>query len=137
MEYKDVLEFVSAHPVCTLATCDSHQPHARGFLTNIINDTIYFTTSAKKKVGAEILRNRQSELCYLSGDFSKMLRITTTLQILDDTIIKQKLIDMHDYLKGYSVDDEEFVLLGLSASKARFWTLMDNLHEDRLEVIEF
>ncbi len=137
MGYQDILEFVMQNPICTLSTCQDGQPHARAFLTNIIEGKFYFTTSAKKRVGREILLNRKSELCYLGTDFSKMLRIATTIKILDDKTIKQHLIDTRDYLKGFSVDDEEFILFSVSDSKATFWTLADNLREDELEVIEF
>ncbi len=141
MEYKDVLEFITCNPVCTIATCtakvNENTPHVRAFLTNIIDGRFYFTTSVKKRVGQQILLNKKSELCYLSADFSKMLRIATTLEILDDKNIKQHLIDTREYLKGFSVEDEEFMLFTLSNSKATFWTLADNLREDELEIIEF
>ncbi len=137
MEYKDVLEFVTQNPVCTIATCKDDNPHVRAFLSNIIEGKIYFTTSAKKRVGKQILHNQKSELCYLSADFSTMLRITTSIKILDDKTLKQHLIDTRDYLKGFSVDDEAFILFTLSDSKATFWTLANNLQEEALEVIAF
>jgi len=137
MEYREILEFVRAHPVCSLATCEEGTPHVRGFLSNIIEEKIYFTTAAGKQVGRQIVKNPRSELCYLSGDFSRMLRIATTLQVLDDRALKQHLIDTRDYLKGFSPDDPSFLLLGLSDSRATFWTLADNLREDALETIRF
>lgn len=137
MDYQDVLDFVSKSPVCSIATCGGNEPHVRAFLTNVIESSFYFTTSAKKSVGKEITKNQKSELCYLSADYSKMLRINTTLKILDDKKMKQHLIDTREYLKGFSVDDEEFMLFTLSNSKATFWTLADNLKEDELEMIEF
>lgn len=137
MEYQNILEFVSSNPVCTIATSQNNKPHVRAFLTNIIDGVFYFTTSAKKRVGQQITQNQKSELCYLSPDFSKMLRVTTTLKILDDKKLKQHLIDTRDYLKGFSVDDEAFILFTLSNSKATFWTLADNLKEEDLEVVAF
>ena len=137
MDYEDILNFVQIQPVCTFATCEDNNPYARGFLTNIIDGQIYFTTSANKDVGKQIVKNRQAQLCYLSHDFSKMLRITTTLEILNDKKIKQHLIDTREYLQGFKADDKDFFLLGLSNSSATFWTLTDNLHEDELEVIYF
>lgn len=137
MEYKDVLEFVTQNPVCTIATSKDNEPHVRAFLTNIIDDQFYFTTSSHKSVGAEILQNQKSELCYLASDFSKMLRINTTLDILDDKKIKQHLIETRDYLRGFSVDDPDFILFTLSSSKATFWSLENNMKEESLERIVF
>ena len=137
MDYKDILEFVTQYPVCNIATVEENQPYVRAFLTNIIDGKFYFTTSSSKNVGKQIKTNPKSQLCYLSSDFSRMLRITTTINIIDDKKIKQYLIDNRDYLKGFSVDDEEFVLFTLVDSRATFWTISDNLKEDKLEVIEF
>jgi len=137
MNYNDILEFVTANPICTIATSDNNQPHVRAFLTNIIDGKIYFTTSLDKKVGQQIVQNQLSELCYLSSDFSKMLRITTTIDILDNKNIKQHLIDTREYLKHFNVDDSSFILFTLSNSVARFWKLEDNLKENSLEKIKF
>jgi len=137
MNYINVLEFIKQNPVCTLATSKNNQPRVRAFLTNIVDDKFYFTTSADKNVGLEILENHKCELCYLSSDFSKMLRVETTLKILDDKTMKQHFIDTRDYLKGFSADDESFILFTLSDSKARFWSLENNMDERNLEVIDF
>lgn len=137
MDHKDVLEFVTQNPVCTIATSRDNEPHVRAFLTNIIDDQFYFTTSSHKSVGAEILQNQKSELCYLASDFSKMLRINTTLEILDDKKIKQHLIETRDYLKGFSANDPDFILFTLSSSKATFWSLENNMKEESLERIVF
>lgn len=137
MNYTNILEFIQQNPVCTLATSRDNQPRVRAFLTNVIDGKLYFTTSADKNVGSEILENQKSELCYLSSDFSKMLRVTTLLEILDDKKLKQELIDTRDYLKGFSADDESFILFTLSDSKARFWSLENNMDERNLEVITF
>ena len=137
MNYTTILEFVSKNPVCTIATCKENQPHVRAFLTNIIDDTIYFTTSLDKHVGRQLQQNQQSELCYLTPDYSSMLRITTTIKIVDDKKIKQQLIDSREYLKHFSVEDSTFILFTLSHSQATFWKLENNLQEDSLEKIHF
>ena len=137
MNYQDIIDFITQNPVCTIATSKDNQPHVRAFLTNIVDDKLYFTTSSKKNVGAEIVLNKKSELCYLNADFSKMLRITTTLEVLDERKLKQYFIDTRDYLKGFSSDDESFILFTLLDSKATFWTLENNMNENSLEVISF
>jgi len=137
MSYDDILKFVTQNPVCTLATCAKNQPHNRAFLTNIINDKIYFTTSSHKNVGKEILENRTIELCYLASDFSKMLRIEAKVLIDTDIKLKQKMIDEKEYLKDFKANDETFILFTLEEAKAKFWMLSDNMNEDKLEIIIF
>ena len=58
MNYKEIINFIRQHPVCTIATSIDNQPHVRAFLTNIIDDTLYFTTSLEKNVGKEIMQNQ-------------------------------------------------------------------------------
>jgi len=134
---KDILKFIEENPVCTLATIDNNQPHVRAFLSNIIDNKIYFTTSTHKNVGKQIIKNQKVELCYLNSNFSKMLRITTTLLIVDNKKMKQDFIDNREYLKGFSADDQTFLLLTLSNSKAKFWSLEDNMKESEIKEILF
>lgn len=124
-----MMAFIAANPVCTLATCDSGQPRVRGFLTNMIDETIYFTTSAHKNVGRQLQADARIELCYLSGDFATMLRVEAVAHVVDDRKIKQHLIDTRDYLAHFSADDPEFLLFTPAEAKAHFWTLADNLNE--------
>jgi len=137
MDYENILTFVTQNPICTIATSSNNQPHVRAFLTNIIDDTFYFTTSSDKNVGQQIEKNQQSELCYLNPDFSTMLRITTTLNILDDKKIKQYLIDNREYLRHFNVNDPSFILFSLVNAEATFWSLENNLRENKLKKIEF
>ena len=137
MSYKDVLAFVKENPVCFLATLDGEQPRVRAFLSVLFDDDrIYFTTGATKNVFEQISKNPRIELCYCSRDFSKMMRITGEIEIVDDRAKKQRLIDERDYLKNFKADNPQFILLRLSHGKARFWTMADNMKENDLEVIE-
>ena len=141
MIYDDVISFVQQSPACTVATVDGDQPHVRWFLSVFFegDDRIHFTTSVKKQVGQQIARNPKAEICYLSPDFSRMLRITTEFEDLDDRKKKQEIIERQSYLRdaGAQADDPDFKLLRVKSGKARFWELSDNLKEDGLEIIEF
>lgn len=137
MTHQDILDFVAQNPICSFATTDKEQPRVRAFLSNIIENQIYFTSSTHKSVGKQILKNQKVELCYLASDFSKMLRITTTIKLVDNKKMKQDFIDERDYLKEFSADDPSFLLLTLSNSVARFWTLGDNMKEDEVEEVLF
>ena len=140
MSLQDVLAFVQENPVCTFATVEGNQPRARGFLTVLFDDgKIYFTTAATKKVYKQISENPNVELCYLSRDFGKMLRITGVIEIVDERKKKQKLLDERDYLKHLNGNaaDPVFIMLRLSHGTARFWMLEQNMKEDQIEEITF
>ena len=138
MTFKDVLAFAEENPVCKLATMDGDQPRVRAFLTVTFGDgIIYFSTAATKDIYRQISENPKVELCYCSGDFSRMLRIAGEIEVVDDREKKQKLIDERDYLKGFTADDPLFILLRLPHGSARFWSVQDNTKESALQVIEF
>ena len=135
--HPEVLAFITQNPVCTLATCDGDQPHVRGFLSNIIDGKLYFTSSTAKAVGRQLHANAKVELCYLSQDFMKMLRIRAVMKKVDDRQIKQQLIDTRDYLAHFSADDPTFMLLVPVNGEAWFWTLADNLNEADVPRVPF
>ena len=140
MSLKDIIAFARENPVCTIATMDGDQPRVRAFLTVLFDDDkIYFTTASTKNVYKQIMKNPKIELCYCSRDFSKMMRITGEIEIIDDRQKKQKLLDERDYLKSFrgNADDPKFILLRLSHGRALFWTLENNMREDEIKAIEF
>jgi uncharacterized pyridoxamine 5'-phosphate oxidase family protein len=142
MSFEGVLDFVRENPVCTIATMDGEQPRARAFLTVLFDDgKLYFTTASTKKVYGQIRVNPKVELCYCTPDFRRMLRVTGSIEVVDDRARKQKLLDERDYLKtikeGKGADDPRFILLRLSHGTARFWSIEYNMREDELEAIEF
>jgi len=136
--YADVLDFVNKNPVCTLATVEGDQPRVRGFFTVFFDDDrIYFTTGAPKEVYKQLVKNPKVELCYLTQGFGIMLRIAGTVEFVDDREKKQKLIEEKSYLKDFTADSLEFILLRLPHGTARFWTITDNMREKEMRVIEF
>jgi uncharacterized pyridoxamine 5'-phosphate oxidase family protein len=137
MTKKDVFNFIRENPACTIATVDGDQPRVRGFLAVVFDgeEAIYFTTSTMKRVHEQLRRNPKVEMCYLTPDYSRMLRIAGIIEEVDDREKKQFLIDTRDYLKGFSADAPEFRLLRVKDGTARFWSLSDNLKEKDLPVV--
>jgi uncharacterized pyridoxamine 5'-phosphate oxidase family protein len=136
--YQDVLDFVKKNPVCTLATVEVDQPRVRGFFTVFFDDDrIYFTTGAPKDVYKQLVKNPRVELCYLTPGFGMMLRIAGMIEFVDDRARKQKLIEEKSYLKDFTADSPEFILLRLPHGTARFWTITDNMREKDATAIEF
>lgn len=136
--YQNVLDFVKKNPICTLATTDGDQPRVRGFFTIFFDDeVIYFTTGAPKDVYSQLVRNPRVELCYLTPGFGIMLRIAGAIEFVDDRAKKQKLIEEKPYLKDFTPDSREFILMRLPHGIARFWTITDNMREKDATTIEF
>lgn len=138
MDYTEVLTFVKQNPYCSLATIDGDTPRVRMMLSVFFDDgRIYFTTGAVKAIYGQLVKNPKAEFCYMAKDYSRMLRITAEMEFVDDRAKKQKLIEEKGYLKGFSADDPDFILMRMKNGRARFWTLKDNLREKHLEAIAF
>lgn len=138
MRYEDIMAFVRQNPAFTMATVDGDQPHVRAALSVLFDDErIYFTTHEHKGFGSQLRRNPKAELCYLSPDYARMLRITTELEEVDDRTKKQQLIDERDYLRGADADDPGFMLMRVTHGAGWFWTLSDNMNERALERVTF
>jgi uncharacterized pyridoxamine 5'-phosphate oxidase family protein len=136
--YVDVIEFIKKNPICTFATAEGDQPRARGFFTVFFDDgAIYFTTGAPKDVYHQLVKNPKVELCYLTPGFGTMLRIAGTVEFVDDRVKKQQLIEEKPYLKDFTPDSPEFILMRLPHGTARFWTITDNMREKDAMAIEF
>ena len=138
MEYRDVLDFVTANPVFSIATSDRGRPRVRAFLTVLFDDgLIHFTTSTKKEVGRQLAADPRVELCYCAPDFSRMLRIEAEAEELHDRAKKAHLVAERDYLKGIDPDDPTFKLMRITHGTARFWTMADNMREGEIPAIRF
>ena len=139
MTYQDVLDYITANPICAVATREADgQPRARYFLTVQFDDKcLYFTTSTRKRVYGQIANDPRVELCYFNQSTGVVLRIETKIEVVEDLPKKQQLVRERDYLKGFKAEDPEFKLLRISHGKAWFWTMKDNLKEATLPIIEF
>lgn len=138
MGYRDVLDFVTANPVFSIATSDRGQPRVRAFLTVLFDDgLIHFTTSTKKCVGRQLAADPRVELCYCTPDFSRMLRIEAEVEELHDREKRARLVTERDYLRGVDPDDPTFKLMRITHGTARFWTMADNLREGEIPTIRF
>ena len=67
------------------------------------------------------------------------MRISGTIEIIEDREKKKQLLNERDYLKhfGGNVGDPRLILLRLSHGQARFWTMQNNMREKEIPVIEF
>lgn len=140
MSKEEVLAFVRDNPACFIATMDGDQPRVRGFLAVLFDDgCIYFTTGTMKRVYDQIVKNPKVELCFPSKDFWKTLRVSGTIEVVEDRQKKEQLTRERDYLKPFrgKEDDPAFKLLRLTQGRAHFWTMAVNMREREIPVTEF
>ena len=143
MKLKDCIEFAQDHPVCFLATAEGDQPRVRAFLFWFADETgFYFQTLAPKDVYKQLKANPKIEVCFFNnGDLmtAKMMRITGTVEIRDDAVLKERLIRDMPFLAtvGTSAKDPIFQVFCVAKGEAVFWMMKDILRERSIERLQF
>lgn len=92
MTRDEIFTLLNANPAFHLATVDNGQPRCRGmFLYKADENGIVFHTGAFKDVFRQITANPQVELCF--NDFQKnvQVRVSGTLQEVNDNAFKDEI----------------------------------------------
>lgn len=142
MDYRDCIKFITgSQAACTLCTIDGDQPRGRGMVPLWVKDDgIYFTTAASKNLYAQLCANSQVELCFVTLQPIKHLRIAGQAEFVEDPALREKALEERPFLKdlGFAAaDDRNFILFRVSHGEAHFWTWEDNLKEADIPKIRF
>jgi pyridoxamine 5'-phosphate oxidase len=145
MDLQDCIKFATENPFCSLATTDGDQPRVRTFLFWFGDENgFYFATMAPKEVCRQLKNNPRVEVCFFNNapewqDW-KMMRVTGTIEFLDDLGLKKKLLEDRSFLKNVGSGEPEdpiFQIFRIYTGEAYFWTLADTLKEADIERITF
>jgi len=98
MDKKEMLAFITANPICYLATVEVNKPHVRGMGTHKAdeNGIIYFTNRTKK-VAKQLVVNPETEVCYFAN--GTQLRVNGRAEEVKDNALKQEIVDKYPFLK--------------------------------------
>jgi pyridoxamine 5'-phosphate oxidase len=98
----ECIKFANENPVSFLATLDGSQPRVRGFqLWYADKSGLYYSSAAGRDVYKQLIANSKVEACFVntkSQDLQQM-RVTGTVQFIDDLEMKKKLLDARPFLK--------------------------------------
>lgn len=110
---KDVYDFLKECGTYFLGTVEENQPRVRPFGTiDLFEDKLYIQTGKVKNVSKQIEKNPKVEICALSKDGSKWIRIETTLVRDERVEAKKHMLDNYPNLKSmYSCDDDNTEVL--------------------------
>ncbi|MEN6327585.1 MAG: pyridoxamine 5'-phosphate oxidase family protein [Syntrophomonas sp.] len=135
MEKEEMFALMNSNPVFYLATVEDEQPRVRGMLLYRADENgIIFHTGIMKDVYKQIMKNPKVELCF--NDFKKgvQLRVSGTLELVDDRSLKEE-ITAHPsrlFLKGWkesgAMSDfyNELAVFRLHNGIANTWTMERN-----------
>jgi pyridoxamine 5'-phosphate oxidase len=133
MSIKDCIKFANENPLCYLATAEGDQPRVRALLFWYADETgFYLQSGSMKELVLQLRKNPKAEICFYrqEGIAGTMLRVSGSVEFLEDRELKAKALKDRPFLKGLgmaSPDDPKLVLLRIPKGVAHFWTMKNNL----------
>jgi pyridoxamine 5'-phosphate oxidase len=132
MDKQQIIDFIKAHPLFFLATCEGSQARVRGIMMYRVDEKgIVFTTGKNKPIYAQLLENPAVELCFYHEN--TQVRITGILKELEDPDIKKEIVEARPFMKpwveasGYDI----IAVFCLSDCVATYWTIENPLGRKR------
>jgi uncharacterized pyridoxamine 5'-phosphate oxidase family protein len=126
MEKKEVYKFLRNNPVFALATADENRPHVRYMMLYRVNENgIIFNTGENKDLNRQLKKNPMVEMCFHSQQEGKQIRISGTVEEIEDIELKKQVVKNFPFLKEW-VDREGYdvlVVYCLKGGKATAWTM--------------
>ena len=144
MKFQDVIQFARENPNCFLATVDGDQPHVRTVYMDEADETgFYFTLATTKHVYRQLCANPKVEICFFNhaADFGhvRQLRVTGKMEPVNNPALLEKAYEARkglEQLVGKPIKPL-MVLFRLNAGEAHFWTIMEAMQEEKLEILHF
>ena len=140
MELNDCLAFVTAHPVCYLATEEGDQPRVRALPMWFADERgLYFMTMSPKSLSRQLHANPKVEICFFDGESdlpdARMMRVSGEVEFLDDEGLTRRVAQERAALEVIINQplDPLTEVFRLRTSTAWFWGLGDILKEPELE----
>jgi len=137
MNIQDCIRFTNENKLCYLATSEDNQPHVRALGFWFADDSgFYFQTGSVKDLYKQLKRNPIVEVCFYrhEGVLGTMLRISGSVEFINDRNLKEKVIGERPFLKefGLTVDDPGLIVFRIAHGKAHFWTMENNFKAKKI-----
>lgn len=92
MNKEEIFALMNSNPVFYLATVEDDQPRVRGMLLYRADENgIIFHTGTMKDVYKQIMKNPKVELCFNDFKTGVQLRVSGTLELVDDRSLKDEI----------------------------------------------
>ncbi|GAI55006.1 unnamed protein product, partial [marine sediment metagenome] len=100
MNKSEVLAFLNANPDCHLATVEGNKPHVRAIgIWRADENGIILQTSTVKDLYKQLSENPNVELCFNNYQDGIQVRVSGTLEPVDDVELKKEIITKRPFLK--------------------------------------
>jgi len=146
LAFDDCVRFANERVICSLATCDGDQPRVRMLAMWFADKTgFYFSTMNTKELYRQLTARPKAEACFYSwpkgrlghegtSDIGKMLRASGDVAFLNDSDLKQRLLNERPFLRPNA---KKQVIFRIQNGEARFWTSEISERESAVEIVRF
>jgi uncharacterized pyridoxamine 5'-phosphate oxidase family protein len=129
---EEIYAFITANPVCFLATVDGDRPHVRGMMIYRADaDGIVFHSGKMKDLHRQLTANPAVEFCFSNGDMNDLLqvRVSGTARLVEDLDLKKEIVEQRPFLKGFVAQAgyEPLSVYRVSDGVAVTWSFATNL----------
>lgn len=98
MDKKQILDFITQHPVAYMATVEGNKPHVRAMGTYRADENgIIFSMQSPKDVYKQLLKNPETELCYYADGVQ--VRVSGRMEQITDMAVKQEIVEKRTFYK--------------------------------------
>jgi pyridoxamine 5'-phosphate oxidase len=126
MKKEQILDFINKKPIFALATADENKPHVRYIMMYRADEEgLVFSTGENKDLNNQLKRNPMVEMCFFSYEEQKQIRVSGTVEELEEIQLKKQIVKDYPFLKEW-VDREGYdvlVVYILKNGKATVWTM--------------
>ncbi len=99
-ELQIVTEFLSATPMCFIATVDGEAPKVRPFQFQFEQEgKLWFCTAKSKEVFKQLQDNRAVQICAVKQDMTT-LRVSGLAVLEDNRAVKERILAEQELIKG-------------------------------------
>jgi pyridoxamine 5'-phosphate oxidase len=125
MTKSEILAFIKANPEGYVATVEGNKPRVRAFTTYRVDESgIIFQTWTLKDIYQQLQNNPAVEVCYKDPKGRFQLRISGTMELLNDMALKKQVVADRPFMKP-TVDAKGLDVVALyriKNAKATMWT---------------
>jgi pyridoxamine 5'-phosphate oxidase len=129
MTNEQIFKLLKSNPVFALATAENNIPHVRMMMLYRADENgIIFNTGENKEVHNQLSKNENAELCFYSPSERRQIRISGSVEEIEDIELKKQVVKDFPFLKEW-VDKEGYdvlVIYCLKHGKATTWTMETN-----------
>ncbi len=141
MSIKEYTDFANENSACYFATVEVDQPRVRALGMWYADETgFWFQAQTVKALFKQIQKNDKVEVYFCRKDFSKVMRVSGRVRIIDDLETKKRCLAERPFLKDLGITKPDDPLLGifhLYTGEAFFWTMADSMKEADIPRVKF